>query len=285
MPLNKKDFDKRIDRLDRLLLHVTSLLGIIFGLSQVIFGDIESIIFFIPFVLLIWFIPVYYGYIYGAIVYDNIFLRYKGWIYFFGGFFVYVIFSCIYFFRTRYNTFLLWSDYMFIIIAILILLFLMFRVQKKYFNFFNYKISDVERLILKRIYVNLLLIGLVALFYFIALYTFVESIEDFFSAPMYITLGFFSLLVVMIIATELSNIKLFDSKKLPDIIHIWKIIVLAVLFFTLLSLTIVLPLLIPDVIVLYINLFLILIYLLTSISYFLIFCLTEYVYISHIKNI
>ena len=63
MSPNKNKLDNQKDKLDRLLLSATSLLGLIFGISQIIIGGMDSLIFFIPFIILIWLWPIYIGYI------------------------------------------------------------------------------------------------------------------------------------------------------------------------------------------------------------------------------
>lgn len=168
MSVTKANYNKRIDRLDRLLLSVTSLLGIVFGLSQLINQtSLESIIFFIPFIFLIWILPVSIGYIGGGIVYDLLIERFRGWVYLIGGLLAYVIFSGAYYFRLKRGISLLDRDYVIILFLLVVMLLLVRSLQKKFFRFFNHKITDVEYVVLRKTYVNILFIGVTAIYYLV----------------------------------------------------------------------------------------------------------------------
>ena len=131
MSPNKNKLDNQKDKLDRLLLSATSLLGLIFGISQIIIGGMDSLIFFIPFIILIWLWPIYIGYIRGAIVLDHILERFRGWIYLIGGIFIYGCFSSLYYFRIKPRIDLSNLEYLSIAIFILIIIGILFYIDKK----------------------------------------------------------------------------------------------------------------------------------------------------------
>jgi len=205
--------EKQKDRLDRLLLNATSLLGLIFGISQVIIGGMDSLIFFIPFIILIWLWPIYIGYIRGAIILDHILERFRGWIYFIGGIFIYGCFSSVYYFRIKPGIDISNVEYLSIGIFILIIVGIIFVIDKKYFDFFDYKLSEIDKKILSRTYVNLITIGLISILYLITLNTIVKNSQDFFSVPMYIAVGFGIYLISLVLYFENSNKKLLKGLK------------------------------------------------------------------------
>lgn len=213
MSPNKNKLDKQKDKLDRLLLSTTSLLGLIFGISQIIIGGMDSLIFFIPFIILIWLWPIYIGYIRGAIVFDHILERFRGWIYFIGGIFIYGCFSSLYYFRIKPRIDLSNLDYLSIIIFILIIIGILFYIDKKYFDFFNYKLSENDKKILSRTYANLITIGVISILYLIALNTIAINSQEFFSVPMYIAVGFGIYLIIIVLYFENSNKKLLKGLK------------------------------------------------------------------------
>ena len=71
----------RIGKLDSLLLFISSSLSLVFAIMQIIIGGYNSIIFFIPLLFLGWFMPVYIGYLRGAILLDSVVERIRGWLY------------------------------------------------------------------------------------------------------------------------------------------------------------------------------------------------------------
>jgi len=213
MSTGNKLMEKQKDRLDRLLLNATSLLGLIFGISQVIIGGMDSLIFFIPFIILIWLWPIYIGYIRGAIILDHILERFRGWIYFIGGIFIYGCFSSVYYFRIKPGIDISNVEYLSIGIFILIIVGIIFVIDKKYFDFFDYKLSEIDKKILSRTYVNLITIGLISILYLITLNTIVKNSQDFFSVPMYIAVGFGIYLISLVLYFENSNKKLLKGLK------------------------------------------------------------------------
>lgn len=84
------------NNLDNALLFFTSSFGIVFGFFQVLLGDIDVLIFFIPLYLLGWFMPMYIGYIRGNLVFDSTYERVRGWIYYYESLFLYASYVCIY---------------------------------------------------------------------------------------------------------------------------------------------------------------------------------------------
>jgi hypothetical protein len=89
----KEYFDKkfRVSKLDSTLLFFCSSLSLLFGLLQSYFGGIQTLIYFIPILIIGWFLPIYIGYIRGALLYDSVTDRAVGWIYFLFGSIFYVI--------------------------------------------------------------------------------------------------------------------------------------------------------------------------------------------------
>ena len=71
----------KIDKTDYLLLHISSLLSIIFIFFQILVGGTKALVLFIPLIFLILIIPIYVGYIRGAITLDSNIERVRGWIY------------------------------------------------------------------------------------------------------------------------------------------------------------------------------------------------------------
>ena len=69
------------DKTDFLLLHLSSLLGIIFIFLQILIGGIKAIILFIPLIILVIILPIYIGFIRGAIFLDLVIERVRGWHY------------------------------------------------------------------------------------------------------------------------------------------------------------------------------------------------------------
>jgi len=84
------DREMKMQNLDQLFLFLTSILGLFFSLIYILFERIETVVGFLPILILGLFIPVYIGYIRGAILIDNLEERIKGWIYFVYGIIVYI---------------------------------------------------------------------------------------------------------------------------------------------------------------------------------------------------
>lgn len=97
--LNIRDLDSlqayidekmRLDRLDTALLFFTSSLGLWFTIIFAFLG-IGMLIRFLPILIPAWAMPIYVGYMRGALTLDCIEERIRGWIYFFVGGGTYVI--------------------------------------------------------------------------------------------------------------------------------------------------------------------------------------------------
>jgi hypothetical protein len=71
----------KIGKLDSLLLFISSSLSSILTIMRLIIGEYNSIILFIPLLLSGWFMPVYIGYLRGAILLDSTVERIRGWLY------------------------------------------------------------------------------------------------------------------------------------------------------------------------------------------------------------
>ena len=69
------------DKMDYLLLHLSSLIGIIFIFFQTLIGGIKSLILFFPLTVFIVILPVYIGFVRGAIFLDLVIERVRGWIF------------------------------------------------------------------------------------------------------------------------------------------------------------------------------------------------------------
>jgi len=86
-----QEFQKKIGARNKLLfLYLTSVLGFFFSLVYILFERIETVIGFIPILIVGMVIPIYIGYIRGAILVDSIEERIRGWIYFIYGLIVYI---------------------------------------------------------------------------------------------------------------------------------------------------------------------------------------------------
>lgn len=80
----------RLGKLDSLLLFLSSLLGLGFALLQLMYNNILILVYFLPLLFLILVMPVYIGYIRGAILLDSIVERIRGWLFLMlgGGFYI-----------------------------------------------------------------------------------------------------------------------------------------------------------------------------------------------------
>lgn len=82
----KSDFWKRVQKFDNLLLYLVSFVGLITGISQFLISmNYNMLMIILGLIILMWFFPVYYGYYRGAILYDSILERIKGWIFLISG--------------------------------------------------------------------------------------------------------------------------------------------------------------------------------------------------------
>ena len=80
----------KVGKLDSLLLFLSSSLAIVFGIVQATIGGYNSIIFFIPLLFTGWLMPVYVGYLRGAILLDSVVERIRGWVYLTSGIGAYI---------------------------------------------------------------------------------------------------------------------------------------------------------------------------------------------------
>lgn len=84
----KREFRK--NNLDNSLLFLCSLIGIIFSLLEIFIGGLQSVIYFIPILILAVFFPFFHGYIRGTIIFDSPIERVRGWIFLEFGIFMYI---------------------------------------------------------------------------------------------------------------------------------------------------------------------------------------------------
>lgn len=84
--------EKKLDKLDNLLLFGSSLMGYIFVIVQFIFGKTAIVLLFVPLLIFGVVIPFHTGYIKGAFQQSPI-NRARGWIYFFFGLGIYFWFT------------------------------------------------------------------------------------------------------------------------------------------------------------------------------------------------
>ena len=71
----------RMGKLDSLLLYLTSLFGLLFSLIQALGFGIEGVIRLIPLLFSGMFLPIYFGYVRGALMTDSLEERIRGWLY------------------------------------------------------------------------------------------------------------------------------------------------------------------------------------------------------------
>ena len=79
-----------LSKLDSALVFFSSSLSLAFGVGYALLG-IEWLRFYLPMLLLGWFMPIYIGYVRGSIILDSVEERIRGWIYFITGLGLYVI--------------------------------------------------------------------------------------------------------------------------------------------------------------------------------------------------
>lgn len=88
--------DRRIERLDEFFLFITSVLGLFFSWLYTLLGYREIVYGFLPLLIIGLVIPIYIGYVRGAILLDTLEERVRGWIYFLYGVIFYLIFSILF---------------------------------------------------------------------------------------------------------------------------------------------------------------------------------------------
>lgn len=76
---------RRMERLDEFFLFITSVLGLFFSWLYTLLGYREIIYGFLPLLIIGVVIPIYIGYVRGAILLDTLEERVRGWIYFLHG--------------------------------------------------------------------------------------------------------------------------------------------------------------------------------------------------------
>lgn len=79
-----------MERFDEIFLFITSVLGLFFSLLYALLGYQEIAIGFLPLLIIGLAIPIYIGYIRGAILLDMLEERIRGWIYFLSGVAIYL---------------------------------------------------------------------------------------------------------------------------------------------------------------------------------------------------
>lgn len=90
--MSKSVFNSIIkDKSDNLLLHITSLNGVLFIFFQIFIGGTKAILLFIPLTIFVIVLPIYIGYIRGALFLDSNIERIRGWIYLISGTMMYII--------------------------------------------------------------------------------------------------------------------------------------------------------------------------------------------------
>lgn len=88
--------DRRMERLDEFFLFITSVLGLFFSWLYTLLGYREIIYGFLPLLIIGVVIPIYIGYVRGAILLDMLEERVRGWIYFLYGVTYYVTSSALF---------------------------------------------------------------------------------------------------------------------------------------------------------------------------------------------
>jgi len=100
--VKKEDIESRKARIDELLLFLSSGLGILFSVIQASVAGVSSVVLFAPLLLLGLVLPVYLGYIKGAIE-DRNEERIRGWTYLIGGVLIYSTHIGLYMLREYYH--------------------------------------------------------------------------------------------------------------------------------------------------------------------------------------
>lgn len=100
--MKKEDIESRKARIDELLLFLSSGLGILFSVIQASVAGVSSVVLFAPLLLLGLVLPIYLGYIKGA-VQDRNEERIRGWTYLIGGVLIYSTHIGLYMLREYYR--------------------------------------------------------------------------------------------------------------------------------------------------------------------------------------
>jgi hypothetical protein len=100
--MKKGDTESRKARIDELLLFLSSGLGIVFSVIQASVAGVSSVVLFAPLLLLGLVLPIYLGYIKGA-VQDRSEERIRGWTYLIGGVLIYFTHIGLYMLREYYH--------------------------------------------------------------------------------------------------------------------------------------------------------------------------------------
>lgn len=130
---------QRMDKLDNLLLFALSSTGLIFVIVQYLVGEI-AILLFLPLIILGMIIPLKVGYFGGALQ-NSVENRLRGWLHFFAGVGIYVLFTVMMTLLFRFNV----ND-LFVILAFSILSLVIFWLISKPFvikiaNWYGYRIA------------------------------------------------------------------------------------------------------------------------------------------------
>jgi len=219
MPSNTTTIiEKQKDQLDRLLLSATSLIGIILAVTQSVINKDELLIFFIFLFIFVWFFPIYVGYIRGAIIHNNIVERFRGWAYLVGGILIYIFYSNQFFNVGQNFNFFPWG-LLKIILFFIITYGLIFYLKRKFFQFFKYTLSEADKIVLKRTYINLLLI-VVAYAMYLTISGLIKdsaTVNEIVSIPMLVGFSFMSFIIILILISEYRNNKILGKKirKIP----------------------------------------------------------------------
>ena len=83
----KREFRK--NNLDNSILFLCSILGIIFGFLEVYIGGPQSILYFVPILVIGMILPFFHGYLLGSVFLDSSIERVRGWLFLEAGLFLY----------------------------------------------------------------------------------------------------------------------------------------------------------------------------------------------------
>jgi hypothetical protein len=206
----KKDMQK--SRLDNLLLHTSTLLGIILALFQTMINQEYVIKCFIPLFLFVWLIPVYIGYVKGAIAYDLISERLRGWMYLIEGTLAYLLFLGVFFLRTKTDKNISIIDNYIILLLLLSIVFIGDFTYRKFIKLFKTKISVVEKYLIRRTIFHPIFLGFASLLLLILMDIKINKIEDLIDVGFLVGLGLIVSIVILVIFTEMRNKKIIEAR-------------------------------------------------------------------------
>lgn len=171
--------------------------------------------------MFIWLIPVYVGYIKGAIVYDLLSERLRGWIYLIEGTLTYFVFLGVFFLRTKPGIEISDLDNYIVVALFLSVTFFGIIIYKKFIKFFGAEISDVEKYVIRRTTPLPLFLGVSSLFYLILVDAEINTIEEIITdIGFFVGIGVIIGLVLFVCCVERRNKniikKLDDHPKLID---------------------------------------------------------------------